>query len=53
MEKETNIQRTVNILQQMELLIDTIDSCLKQNKLIPIEIIILAKKIKEQNNVQG
>jgi hypothetical protein len=53
MEKETSIQRTIDILHQMELLIETIDSCLKQNKMIPTEIIILAKKIKEQNNVQG
>ena len=50
MKDGTNIQRTVDILQQMELLIDTIDSCLKQNKLVPTEIIILAKKIKEQND---
>jgi len=51
MNEGSNIQRTIDVLRQMELLIDTIDLCLKQNKLIPTEIIILAKKIKEQNNV--
>tara|TARA_R110000824_G_scaffold54499_1_gene150418 strand:- start:241 stop:405 length:165 start_codon:yes stop_codon:yes gene_type:complete len=51
MDERTNIKRTIDMLLQMEQLLETINSCLKQNKKIPTEIIIIAKKIEKPSEV--
>lgn len=53
MNEGSNIKRTVDMLLQIEQLLETINSCLKQNKKIPTEIVIIAKKIEEQNMDMG